>query len=61
MVSKTVNVSSGVSQLDRLLGGLYIGDNVIWYDDAGSLATVFCLNFMQASQIQKKPLIMEHR
>ena len=57
MVSKTLNVSSGVSQLDRLLGGLYIGDNVIWYDDAGSLATVFCLNFMQASQIQKKPLI----
>ena len=57
MVSETLNVSSGVSQLDRLLGGLYIGDNVIWYDDAGSLATVFCLNFMQASQIQKKPLI----
>ena len=57
MVSKTLNVSSGVSQLDRLLGGLCIGDNVIWYDDAGSLATVFCLNFMQASQIQKKPLI----
>ena len=57
MVSEMLNVSSGVNQLDRLLGGLYIGDNVIWYDDAGSLATVFCLNFMKASQIQKKPLI----
>lgn len=57
MASKKLNVSSGVNQLDRLLGGLYIGDNVIWYDDAGSLANVFCLNFMQASQIQKKPLI----
>ena len=28
MYSKKIRVSSGVSQLDRLLGGLYIGDNV---------------------------------
>ncbi|MBW1801268.1 MAG: hypothetical protein JRJ85_11130 [Deltaproteobacteria bacterium] len=26
MVSKSIRVASGVSQLDRLLGGLYIGD-----------------------------------
>jgi transcriptional regulator with XRE-family HTH domain/KaiC/GvpD/RAD55 family RecA-like ATPase len=60
MVSKsleTQRVASGVSQLDRLLGGLYIGDNVVWHDDAGSLASVFCLNFIQASQAQNKPLI----
>jgi len=50
-------VASGVSQLDRLLGGLYIGDNVVWHDDAGSLAHVFCLNFIQASQSQDRPLI----
>lgn len=50
-------VSSGVSRLDRLLGGLFIGDNVVWHDDAGSLASVFCLNFMQASQAQGKPII----
>ncbi|UCG11410.1 MAG: helix-turn-helix domain-containing protein [Deltaproteobacteria bacterium] len=50
-------VASGVSQLDRLLGGLYIGDNVIWHDDAGSLAHLFCLNFIQASQAQNRPLI----
>ena len=30
---------------------------MVWYDDAGSLASVFCLNFIQASQAQKKPLI----
>ena len=60
MVSATLEgqrVASGVSQLDRLLGGLYIGDNVVWHDDAGSLATVFCLNFIQTSQAQNKPLI----
>lgn len=50
-------VASGVSQLDRLLGGLYIGDNVVWHDDSGSLASVFCLNLIQASQSQNKPII----
>jgi len=54
---ETQRVASGVSQLDRLLGGLYIGDNVVWHDDAGSLASVFCLNFIQTSQAQNKPLI----
>lgn len=57
MFKKKVRVSSGVSQLDRQLGGLFIGDNVIWYDDAGSLASVFSLNFIQESQHRNKPLI----
>ena len=51
------SVTSGVAQLDRLLGGLYIGDNVVWHDDSGSLASVFCLNFMKASQDQHRPFI----
>lgn len=57
MISKKIRVASGVSHLDRLLGGLYIGDNVVWQDDAGSLASVFCLNFIQASQAQNKSII----
>jgi transcriptional regulator with XRE-family HTH domain/KaiC/GvpD/RAD55 family RecA-like ATPase len=56
-MTKRMRVASGVSQLDRLLGGLYIGDNVVWHDDAGSLASVFCLNFIQTSLTQKKPFI----
>ena len=36
--TETQRLASGVSQLDRLLGGLFIGDNVVWHDDAGSLA-----------------------
>ena len=36
---------------------LLIGDNVVWLDDAGSLATVFCNNFIMASQSQERPLI----
>ncbi len=50
-------VTSGVKQLDRLLGGLYIGDNVVWHDHAGSLATVFCMNLLQSSMNQGKALV----
>lgn len=57
MLKKKVCVSSGVDQLDRQLGGLFIGDNVVWYDDAGSLASVFCFNFIEESLKLKKPLI----
>ena len=56
-MGETLRVSSGVGELDRLLGGLFIGDNVVWHDAAGSLAAVFCLNFIRASQAQGKPVI----
>ncbi|MDY0039336.1 MAG: helix-turn-helix domain-containing protein [Desulforhabdus sp.] len=56
-ITERVRVSSGVDQLDRLLAGLSIGDNVVWLDDSGSLAYVFCLNFIRVSQDQNKPLI----
>lgn len=50
-------VSSGIPELDRFLGDLYIGDNVLWYEDAGSFSAVFCLNFIRETLIRKKPLI----
>lgn len=50
-------VSTGIRYLDELLGGLFIGDNVIWYDDAGSLAGAFCHNFLQSSQNLNKDVI----
>ena len=57
MREKRTRVSSGVSQLDRLLGGLFIGDNVVWHDDSGNLASAFCLNFLQTSLALQKPVI----
>lgn len=48
---------SGITYFDNLLNGLHIGDNVLWYDDAGSLSPVFCLNFIKETCNQKKPLI----
>ena len=56
-MSDKKRIATGVSQLDRVLGGLFVGDNVVWYDDAGSLAYVFCLNFMQTSEAQDKHII----
>ncbi|MBW1999107.1 MAG: helix-turn-helix domain-containing protein [Deltaproteobacteria bacterium] len=50
-------ITSGVSYLDHLLGGLFIGDNVVWHDDAGSLAAIFCLNLLKASKTEGKPLV----
>lgn len=56
-MAETQRVSSGVPSLDLLLDSLHIGDNVVWHDDAGSLASVFCLNFIRASQTRNRPLI----
>ena len=50
-------VSSGLEELDRLLGNLFIGDNVLWYEDSGSFSTAFCYHFIKESLAQKKPLI----
>lgn len=50
-------VSSGIPELDKLLGDLYIGDNVLWYEDAGSFASAFCVNFIRESLTRKKPMI----
>ncbi|PIP47298.1 MAG: XRE family transcriptional regulator [Deltaproteobacteria bacterium CG23_combo_of_CG06-09_8_20_14_all_51_20] len=50
-------IGTGIGYLDRILGGLSIGDNVVWHDDAGSLASVFCLNFIKASAAQGRPMI----
>jgi len=55
--AKKPRVTSGVGQLDQLLGGLSIGDNVVWHDDSGSLASAFCLNFINSSITLQKPLI----
>jgi transcriptional regulator with XRE-family HTH domain/KaiC/GvpD/RAD55 family RecA-like ATPase len=56
-MAEKLRIASGVSKLDLLLGGLFIGDNVVWHDDAGSLASVFCLNFIQASEAQDRSII----
>ena len=54
---KQPHLSTGIHKLDRILDGLYIGDNVVWQDDTGSLAWVFCQNFLNASRQEGLPII----
>lgn len=56
-MAEITTVSSGVGPLDDLLNRLYIGDNVVWHDESGSLAHLFCLNFIRISKIENKPMI----
>ncbi len=51
------SLTTGIAALDQQLGGLAIGDNVIWYDAAGSLAPPFAINFLKASLAADKALI----
>ncbi len=58
MTSEPKRISTGVSDLDPLLDeGLLIGDNVVWYDDAGSLASVFSMNFLKTSLAKGHPFV----
>jgi len=54
---KKKRVSSGIPELDRLMGNLYIGDNVLWYEDSGNFSAVFCLNFIKETLTRERPLI----
>ncbi|MEW5735166.1 MAG: helix-turn-helix domain-containing protein [Thermodesulfobacteriota bacterium] len=51
------SITSGLSRLDQILGGLFIGDNVVWYDESGSLAAAFWLRFVSQSLEAKRPVI----
>lgn len=55
--SKKKRVSSGIPDLDKLLGDLFIGDNVLWYEDSGSFTPAFCFNFIKETLTRKKPLV----
>jgi transcriptional regulator with XRE-family HTH domain len=57
MKNRKKRVSSGIVGLDRMLNGLFIGDNVVWYDDAGNLAADFSMKFIRQSQKQNRSII----
>lgn len=50
-------LTTGIAALDERLGGLFIGDNVIWYDVAGSLAQPFAHQLATACRDQGHPMI----
>ncbi len=50
-------LTTGIAALDDHLGSLFVGDNVIWYDVAGSLAQPFAYQLATACRDQNHPLI----
>jgi transcriptional regulator with XRE-family HTH domain/KaiC/GvpD/RAD55 family RecA-like ATPase len=54
---KEKHLTTGIAALDERLGSLFIGDNVIWYDVAGSLAQPFAHQLATACRDQRHPLI----
>jgi len=54
---KIKTVSAGINYLDRLIGGLQIGDNVIWQVESGSFVELFYLNFIRVSLRDSKKVV----
>ncbi len=57
MSNSKKNISSGLNGLNRMLNGLFIGDNVVWHDDVGSLASQFCIQFIRQSIKENKSIV----
>lgn len=50
-------LSSGISDLDNLSDALYIGDNVVWEVESGTLYGVFIENFIRQSFADRQKVI----
>ncbi len=50
-------ISSGLGYLDKLSGGLMVGDNVIWQVESGSFVELFYLSFLRASLRARKKVV----
>lgn len=50
-------ISSGVKSLDNLIDSLYIGDNVVWEVDSGTLYSKFVNNFIKQSSKDSQKII----
>lgn len=57
VMAQKKSITSGIPRLDQILGGLYIGDNVVWYDESGSLAAAFWQRFLSSSLEAERPVI----
>ena len=50
-------ISTGVKSLDNLIDSLYIGDNVVWEVDSGTLYSEFVENFIKQSSKDSQKII----
>jgi transcriptional regulator with XRE-family HTH domain/KaiC/GvpD/RAD55 family RecA-like ATPase len=51
-------VSSGIPALDRIFGGLRVGDNVVWHMESGGFMEVFESGFLKTSRRQGHRVVL---
>jgi Nif-specific regulatory protein len=49
--------TTGVPELDRLIGGVLPGDNLVWEVDSAAPVDSFLLSFLSACEAQKSPVV----
>jgi Nif-specific regulatory protein len=52
-----VRPTTGIAELDLLLGGLLPGDNVVWEVDSGAPVDTFISRFLTACSLQEAPVV----
>ncbi|HQI27317.1 MAG TPA: hypothetical protein PLT20_04465, partial [Sedimentisphaerales bacterium] len=54
-MSKSV-LTTGIAEIDHLMGGLSPGDNVVWEVDSGAPVDKFVSSFLAASEAEHSPV-----
>jgi len=49
--------TTGVPEVDRLIGGVLPGDNLVWEVDSAAPVDSFLLSFLAACEVQKSPVV----
>lgn len=49
-------LTTGIDEVDQLMGGVLAGDNVVWEVDSGAPVDRFISSFLTASEAQGSPI-----
>ena len=50
-------ITTGISEIDTLIGGVRAGDNIVWEIDSGAPTDVFVSQFLSACSEAKQPVL----
>ena len=49
-------LTTGIEEIDRLVGGILPGDNIVWEVDSGAPVDRFVSSFLAASEAERSPV-----
>jgi transcriptional regulator with XRE-family HTH domain/KaiC/GvpD/RAD55 family RecA-like ATPase len=56
MVAK--RIKSGIQSLDRIIGGIQIGDNLVWHMESGCFVEIFYMHFLKTTRREGRPVVI---